>query len=104
MSPKVPEPLSLEPLAPYEDRLLSALAFFRFKRSRPVQARHCLSMYLRQGEGRIMQELRFYARHLGLTAEELLELIYTEPETATERIHATFGDGRDRLLMDAEED
>ncbi|NEO83132.1 MAG: hypothetical protein F6J87_02560 [Spirulina sp. SIO3F2] len=96
-------PLHLQPLAPYEDRLLSALAFFRFKRDRAVQARHCLSMYLRQGEGRITREVSFYARHLGMTPEELLELIYTDGEVARSRFAAVFGPGDAPILMDADE-
>lgn len=97
------DPLKLPPLAPYEDRLLSALAFFRFKRDRAAQARHCLSMYLRQGEARIMQEVSFYARHLNMTPEELLEFIYTDGAAARSRFEAIFGTGEAPTLMDADE-
>lgn len=77
-----PDPLSLRPLAPYEDRLLSALAFFRTQRSRETQAQHCLAMYLRQSESRIMAEVAFYARSIGQDPRALLELIYTDPDRA----------------------
>lgn len=96
-----PQPLSLEPLAPYEDRLLAALAFFRFQRNIESQARHCLSMYLRQGETRIMQEVKFYARYLGLEPEELLELIYTDGDLARRELQQHFGS--DTVTMDAED-
>ncbi len=77
-----PEPIALRPLAPYEDRLLSALAFFRTQRRRENQAHHCLSMYLRQSEGRIMAEIGFYARSIGWDPRDFLELIYTDPDRA----------------------
>ncbi|MGB0562629.1 MAG: hypothetical protein ACPGVO_12630 [Spirulinaceae cyanobacterium] len=96
-------PLHLDPLAPYEDRLLNALAFFRFKRDRATQARHCLSLYLRQGETRIMQEVGFYARHLGMTPEELLEAIYTDGAAVRSRLQAVFGTDQIPVLMDADE-
>lgn len=79
---KKPAPLNLPPLAPYEEMLLHALAFFRTNRSVETQAHHCLSMYLRQGEARVMGEVGFYARLVGLEPFELLQLIYTEPERA----------------------
>ncbi|MEA5419636.1 hypothetical protein VB712_10415 [Spirulina sp. CCNP1310] len=86
-----PQPLTIAPLAPYEDRLLAALAFFRFQRAIASQARHCLSMYLRQGEGRIMQEVKFYAQQIGLEPEELLELIYQDGDRARAQLQAHFG-------------
>ncbi|MGB2924743.1 MAG: hypothetical protein WBB82_05545 [Limnothrix sp.] len=76
------QPLHLRSLAPYEDRLLHALAFFRTNRSVETQAHHCLSMYLRQGEARVMGEVGFYAGLVGMEAAELLQLIYTDPERA----------------------
>lgn len=79
---KKPEPLNLPALAPYEDRLLHALAFFRTNRRVTTQAHHCLSMYLRQGEARIMGEVSFYAKLIGIEANELLNLIYTNPAQA----------------------
>lgn len=97
------QPLELKPLAPYEDRLLAALAFFRFKRDRATQARHCLSLYLRQGEGRIMNEVGFYARQLGMTPSELLELIYTDGVAARAQLQAVFEAGELPILMDADE-
>lgn len=87
---KRPEPLNLRPLAPYEDRLLAALAFFRTQRQAATQAHHCLSMYLRQSETRILSEVGFYAERVGMSASELLELIYTQPDLA------------DKLLSDRE--
>jgi cobalamin-dependent methionine synthase I len=86
-----PKPLPIRPLAPYEDRLLSALSFFRSQRDRTNQAHHCLSMYLRQSESRVMSEVGFYARRLGMSADELLELIYTHPEEADRKIEAALG-------------
>lgn len=88
---KQPQPLSLGALAPYEDRLLSALAFFRTKRRVETQALHCLAMYLRQSEARIMAEVEFYARRLGLEADQLLELIYTEGDRAEQLIEKALG-------------
>ncbi|MEB3226621.1 MAG: hypothetical protein VKJ86_12540 [Synechococcus sp.] len=79
---KRPKSLSLSPLAPYEDRLLHALAFFRTGRAVETQAHHCLSMYLRQGESRVMGEVRFYANLLQMDPDELLELIYNQPDQA----------------------
>ncbi|MGC9505407.1 hypothetical protein [Baaleninema sp.] len=91
MSDRIPKPLDLNPLAPYEDRMLSALAFFRTKRNRTTQAHHCLSMYLRQSEARIMGEVGFYARACGVEPLQFLELIYQNPDRAEqliqERLH-----------------
>jgi hypothetical protein len=47
-----------------------------------MQAKHCLSMYLRQSESRIMGEISFYARACGIEPFQLLELIYQNPERA----------------------
>ena len=88
---KKPEPLALNQLAPYEDRLLHALAFFRTNRSVETQAHHCLSMYLRQGEARVMGEVGFYANLLGMEPKELLELIYRNPEEVINQLSA-FGE------------
>lgn len=88
-----PKRLHLRALRPYEDRLLACLAFFRFKRSSPVQAHHVLSMYLRQSESRIMTEVKFYAESIGMTARELMELIYNDPDSAIEKIEAVFESG-----------
>lgn len=97
----MPKPLQLDPLAPYEDRLLAALAFFRFQRQVNSQARHCLSMYLRQSEERVMREVQFYARHLQMGPEELLELIYTDGDRARQSLQEHFGS--DQRLMDAQD-
>ena len=86
-----PKPLHLSPLAPYEDRLLSALAFFRTHRNPANQAHHCLSMYLRQSESRIMSEVGFYARMTGKDKFELLELIYNKPDEAQKLIEEATG-------------
>lgn len=91
MTSNHPESLNLKPLAPYEDRLLNALAFFRTQRDSSTQARHCLSMYLRQSEARIMSEVGFYAQEVGLTARELLELIYENPNQAQSLIQNKLG-------------
>lgn len=88
---KKPEALNLNQLAPYEDRLLHALAFFRTNRSVETQAHHCLSMYLRQGEARVMGEVSFYAKLLGMSPQELLELIYTNPTAVIEKL-SIFGE------------
>ena len=88
---KKPEALTLNQLAPYEDRLLHALAFFRTNRSVETQAHHCLSMYLRQGEARVMGEVSFYAQLLGMSPQELLELIYTNPAEAMQQL-SNFGE------------
>lgn len=88
---KRPKPLNLNQLAPYEDRLLHALAFFRTNRSIETQAHHCLSMYLRQGEARVMGEVSFYANLLGMEPKELLELIYWNPEEVINKL-SLFGE------------
>lgn len=89
--PEQPKGLNLRALAPYEDRLLSALSFFRTKRQKTTQAHHCLSMYLRQSESRILGELEFYARMTGLDKYQLLELIYSDPDRAQELIDDATG-------------
>ena len=91
MNTDQPQPLHLRPLAPYEDRLLTALAFFRTQRSLTTQAHHCLSMYLRQSEARILSEIGFYARMVNLDKYELLELIYTDPDKAEQLIDEATG-------------
>jgi hypothetical protein len=75
------DPLSLPPLPPYEGALLSSLAFFR-KQERTTQALNCLAMYLRQSEARVLGEIRFYAKLLNMTPDELLMLIHQHPEQA----------------------
>lgn len=90
VDPIIPKRLHLRPLAPYEDRLLACLSFFRTKRQRTVQAHHCLSMYLRQSEGRIFGEVGFYARRIGITTDELIELIYADPDKAQQLIDNHF--------------
>lgn len=80
LEPKDSKELHLRSLAPYEDRLLSALAFFRTRRDRTTQAQHCLSMYLRQSEGRILSEVGFYAHLVKMDKLDFLELLYTDPE------------------------
>jgi hypothetical protein len=76
--------LDLNQLPLYEWRLLQALAFFRYNRDVNTQALHCLCMYLRQSEGRVMSEVSFYAKRLNMTADELLDLIDSEPERASD--------------------
>ncbi len=79
--------LTLKPLALYEDMLLNALAFFRTKRDTNIQAHHCLSMYLRQSEERIMKEVEFYSSFLNMEAIDLLNMIYKDPEKAQKLIN-----------------
>ena len=88
---KQPNSLNLDPLAPYEDHLLAALAFFRTKRQLSTQARHCLSMYLRQSEARIMGEVGFYAAMANMSDREFLDLIYEDPSQAEELIKQATG-------------
>ncbi|MGF1490963.1 MAG: hypothetical protein ACFBSC_00605 [Microcoleaceae cyanobacterium] len=85
-----PEEIRLQPLKPYEDRLLSALSFFRFHRQNQVQAHHCLSLYLRQSKQRILDEVGFYAEPLGYSAQEFLELIYQNPKQAEQELREQF--------------
>lgn len=75
------DPLHLPPLPPYENALLSSLAFFR-KQERTTQALNCLAMYLRQSEARVLAEIRFYAKLLNMNPEELLMLIHQNPQQA----------------------
>jgi hypothetical protein len=84
----MPEELRIGSLPLFESRLLKALAFFRFSRSVETQARHCLAMYLRQSEPRIMAEVNFYAERLEMTAAQLLDLIDQDPDEA-QRLLAT---------------
>jgi len=84
--PSVTQKLQVSPLPLFESRLLKALAFFRFSRSVETQARHCLAMYLRQSEPRIMAEVGFYAERLGMAAGELLDLIDQDPDEAQRRL------------------
>ncbi|MBP0016880.1 MAG: hypothetical protein J7647_04900 [Cyanobacteria bacterium SBLK] len=98
-----PKRIHMAALAPYEDRLLACLSFFRFKRKHSVQARHCLSMYLRQGEQRIKNEVGFYARKLDLSTDELMELIYENPEKAETMLKEVFESEENPLLMDEED-
>lgn len=91
MPDQLPKRLHLRALAPYEDRLLSALSFFRTKRQKTTQAHHCLSMYLRQSENRILSEVEFYARMTGLDKYHLLELIYSDPDKAQKLIDEATG-------------
>ncbi|MBD1995080.1 hypothetical protein H6G00_00355 [Leptolyngbya sp. FACHB-541] len=76
----------------YEFKLLTALAFFL---GRPVatQAAAVLGMYLRQSEPRIMAQVRFYGRKLGIDEYELLDLIFSDPDKVTELL-AQAGAGR----------
>jgi cobalamin-dependent methionine synthase I len=101
-----PKRIHLKPLAPYEDRLLHALAFFRTKRQATTQAHHCLSMYLRSSESRIMSEVGFYSKMAGLDKTKFLELIYQDPDKAAQLIKDSTGinisDVFDPDLHDAE--
>ena len=103
MPSRHPKRIHIGALAPYEDRLLACLSFFRFKRKHTVQARHCLSMYLRQGEGRIRNEVGFYAKRMGMDTDEMIELIYEDPEKAETQIKQAFESDDNPLLMDEED-
>ena len=103
MNRRKPKRVHMAALAPYEDRLLACLSFFRFKRKHSVQARHCLSMYLRQGETRIRNEVGFYAKHLELSTDELMELIYEDPDKAEMLLKQAFESEDNPLLMDEED-
>jgi hypothetical protein len=90
------ESLPLSALPVYEDALLSSLAFFR-SQPREAQALNCLAMYLRQSEARVMGEVKFYARLLGMEPDHLLMLIHTDPAQA----EALLGDQlQDKLAKD----
>jgi hypothetical protein len=65
----------------YEMRLLSGLAFF-LGRPTATQALAALCLYLRQSEGRIMAQANFYGSRLGMSGDEFLDLIYTQPDKA----------------------
>ncbi|MGK7945291.1 MAG: hypothetical protein AB4058_12560 [Microcystaceae cyanobacterium] len=104
MGRRQPKRIQMTALAPYEDRLLACLSFFRFKRQHSVQARHCLSMYLRQGEARIRNEVSFYAKQLEINTDELIELIYEDPEKAETLMKQVFESEDTPLLMDEEEE
>ena len=103
MPSRQPKSIQMKALAPYEDRLLACLSFFRFKREHTVQARHCLSMYLRQGENRIKNEVGFYAKRLGMDTDEMIELIYEDPEKAETLLKQAFESEDNTLLMDEED-
>lgn len=81
--------IDLTTLPEYESKLLNALAFF-LGRDRNVQGRACLSMYLRQSEGRIMAQARYYARQASknsaqpLDEYDLLDLVTESPNQALE--------------------
>ena len=63
----------------YEYKLLQALACFL---NRPIetQANAALCMYLRQGQDRIMSQVRYYAHKAGMGEYELLDKISEDPE------------------------
>lgn len=63
----------------YEYKLLQALACFL---NRPIetQANAALCMYLRQGQDRIMSQVRYYAHKAGMGEYELLDKIAEDPD------------------------
>ena len=63
----------------YEYKLLQALSCFL---NRPIetQANAALCMYLRQGQDRIMSQVRYYAHKAGMGEYELLDKIADDPE------------------------
>lgn len=98
--------LNLAPLPPYEGMLLANLAFF-LQRQPTTQAANCLSMYLRQSEARIRKHAEFYAQQAGLEVDELMALIYRDPQQAQTLLGnwaegAPDDEARDRDLGEAE--
>lgn len=77
--------INLKELPLYESQLLNAIAFFQ-GRPYATQAYNALTFYVRQSEGRVLGQLRFYALRLGMTEFELLDLIYREPDKARKLI------------------
>jgi len=84
-----PNPPNLAALPPYEGALLQAMAFF-LGRDVSAQARACLCMYLRQSEGRVMGQLRYFAHQASqqagrsISEYELLDLIVQNPAEAAQ--------------------
>ena len=86
-------------LPDYEQRLLTALAYF-LGRDPESQARACLCMYLRQAEPRIMAQVNYYAHRFSqatgqpTSGYELIDLLAQSPETVSQalpdlgRVHA----------------
>jgi hypothetical protein len=86
-------------LPDYEQRLLTALAYF-LGRDVEAQAKACLCMYLRQAEPRIMAQVNYYAHRFSqatghpISGYDLLDLITQSPETVHQalpdlgRVHA----------------
>lgn len=73
------------PLPDYEQRLLTALAYF-LGRDVESQARACLCMYLRQAEPRIMAQVHYYAHRFSrvtgqtISGYDFLDLLTQSPE------------------------
>lgn len=81
--------LYLSPLPPYENELLSAIAFFNRER-RNTQARSELIRWLRTQEEEVFGSLAYYAHHLNMDEYELLRLIHTAPDEARERMKQVY--------------
>jgi hypothetical protein len=84
----------MAPLLPYEDELLCLLSCFR-GRQKTTQAQDSLTMYLRQSEAQILGELRYYARTLRLSEEELISQIKLDPKAVMQKIRDAYGSGGD---------
>ena len=69
----------------YEHKLLMALACFL---NRPIetQANAALCMYLRQGQDRIMSQVRYYAHKAGMGEYELLDKIAEDPDWVQQHV------------------
>ncbi|QQE63388.1 hypothetical protein GFS31_00530 [Leptolyngbya sp. BL0902] len=78
-------------LPDYEQRLLTALAYF-LGRDSEAQARACLCMYLRQAEPRIMAQVNYYAHRFSqatgqpTSGYELLDLLSQSPEVVRQAL------------------
>lgn len=71
--------LYLSALPEYEDKLLSALAFF-LGRGNNTQALAALAMYLRQSQERILAQVEYYGAQVGKNKWQMLDEIYFNRE------------------------
>ena len=77
--------ISVKELPLYESQLLNAIAFFQ-GRPYATQAYNALTFYVRQSENRVMKQVEFYARRLGMDPWDLLKVIYDDEDRAKELI------------------
>lgn len=83
-----PQELTIKAPPDYEMRLLRALSYF-LGRKIEAQAVACLSMYLRQSEGRMLSQVRYYAHRLQMHEYDLLDLITEDPAAVDRLLQAT---------------